>query len=126
MKKSRKWKMLSLRELSMRVLAELVDVLCLTLNLVQECGLERWLEPAFLMKDDDNMRKQHESVIHISWTRSAHTKACKCTEEELRYTVSRTASKKWLLYSKGKLIKLYDYVPSDYAILLTHQPEGKT
>ena len=38
------------------VLAELVDVLYLTLNLGQECGLEQWLEPAFLMKHGDNMR----------------------------------------------------------------------
>ena len=44
------------------VLAELVDVLYLRLNLGQECGLERWLEAAFLMKHGDNMRKQHESV----------------------------------------------------------------
>ena len=43
----------------------------------------------------------------------------------MKYTVSRTTSGKWLLYSKGKLIKPYDYVPSDYATLLTHPPEGK-
>ena len=43
MKKSRRWK----RQLGIihEVLAELVDVLYLTLNLGQECGLEQCLEP---------------------------------------------------------------------------------
>ena len=54
------------------VLAELVDVLYLTLNLGQECGLEQWLESAFLMKRGDKLRKQHESITHLSWSRSAH------------------------------------------------------
>ena len=36
------------------VLAELVDVIYLTLNLGQECGLQDWLEDAFLVKHGDN------------------------------------------------------------------------
>ena len=63
------------------VLAELTDVIYLTLNLGQECGLQEWLETAFLMKHSDNMRKQHDSVTHLSWTRTAHARACNCTEE---------------------------------------------
>ena len=50
------------------VLADLIDVIYLVLNLGQECGLEPWLHDAFLMKHNDNMRKQHESVTHLSWT----------------------------------------------------------
>ena len=87
------------------VLAELTDVLYLTLNLGQGCGLQDWLEDAFLVKHSDNMRKQHDSVTHLSWTRTAHARACKCTEESLNFTVSRTNTGKWLLYSNGKLIK---------------------
>ena len=107
------------------VLAELTDVLYLTLNLGQECGLQDWLEDAFLVKHSDNMRKQHDSVTHISWTRTAHARACKCTEESLNFTVSRTNGGKWLLYSNGKLIKPYDYVPSDYSQLLNQTRKGE-
>ena len=106
------------------VLAELVDVIYLILNLGQECGLEPWRSDAFMTKHSDNMRKQHESVTHLSWTRTAHAKACKCSEESLNFTVSRTSSGKWLLYSHGKLIKPYDYVPSDYSQLLIQEPKG--
>ena len=105
-------------------MSELVDAVYLLLNLGQDCGLEPWLEAAFLMKHNDNMRKQHESVTHLSWTRTAHAKACKCTEESLNFTVSRTSSGKWLLYSHGKLIKPYDYVPSDFSQLLMKEPKG--
>ena len=38
------------------VLAELTDVIYLTLNLGQECGLQDWLEDAFLVKHSDNMQ----------------------------------------------------------------------
>ena len=107
------------------VLAELTDVLYLILNLGQECGLQDWLEDAFLVKHGDNMRKQHESVTHLSWTRTAHAKACNCTEESLNFTVSRTGTGKWLLYSHGKLIKPYDYVPSDYSQLLNQTRKGE-
>ena len=107
------------------ILAELIDVIYLTLNLGQECGLEPWLDDAFVLNHNDNMRKQHESVTHLSWTRTAHAKACKCSEETLKFTVSRTGSGKWLLYSGGKLIKPYDYVPSDYSKLLMREPQGK-
>ena len=31
------------------VLAELTDIIYLTLNLGQECGLQEWMEAAFLM-----------------------------------------------------------------------------
>ena len=55
----------------------------------------------------------------------AYAKAHNCTEESLNFTVSRTSSGKWLLYSHGKLIKPYDYVPSDYATLLIKEPQGK-
>ena len=106
------------------VLAELIDVLYLTLNLSQECGLQDWLEEAFLVKHGDNMRKQHDSVTHLSWTRTAHAKACNCTEESLNFTVSRTSGGRWLLYSNGKLIKPYDDVPSDYSQLLNRRPKG--
>ena len=91
------------------VLAELVDVLHLMLNLGQECGLERLL--GFLLK--------HRDKRSLSWTRTAHAKACQCSEEAMKYTVSRTAGGKWLLHSKGKLIKPYDYVLSDFSILVT-------
>ena len=74
------------------VLAELIDVIYLTLNLGQECGLEPWLDDAFVLKHSDNMRKQHESATHLSWTRTAHAKACKCSEETLKFTVSSQAS----------------------------------
>ena len=70
------------------VLAELTDVIYLTLNLGQECGLQDWLEDAFLVKHSDNLRKQHDSVTHLSWTRTAHARACKCTEESLNFTLS--------------------------------------
>ena len=106
------------------VLAELADIIYLTLNLGQECGLQEWMEAAFLMKHSDNMRKQHESVTHLSWTRTAHARASNCTEESLNFTVSRTGAGKWLLYSNGKLIKPYDYVPSDYSQLLAQGAKG--
>ena len=106
------------------VLAELTDVIYLTLNLGQECGLQDCLEEAFLVKHGDNMRKQHDSVTHLSWTRTAHARACNCTEESLNFTVSRTGTGKWLLYSHGKLIKPYDYVPSDYSQLLNQTRKG--
>ena len=77
------------------------------------------------MKHGDNMRKQHDSVTHLSWTRTAHARACKCTEESLNFTVSRTNTGKWLLYSNGKLIKPYDYVPSDYSQLLNQTRKGE-
>ena len=57
------------------VLAESMDVLYLTFNLLQECGLERAIEPAFLMKHEDNMKKQHETVAHLAWTRNAYTQS---------------------------------------------------
>ena len=107
------------------MLAELTDVIYLTLNLGQECGLQDWLEEAFLVKHSDNMRKQHDSVTHLSWTRTAHARACNCTEESLNFTVSRTSTGRWLLYSNGKLIKPYDYVPSDYSQLLNRKAEGR-
>ena len=40
-------------------------------------------------------------------------------------TVSRTSSGKWLLYSHGKLIKPYDYVPSDYSTLLIKEAQDR-
>ena len=86
--------------------------------------MQEWLEAAFLMKHNDNMRKQHDSVTHLSWTRTAHARACQCTEESLNFTVSRTNAGKWLLYSNGKLIKPYDYIPSDYSQLLLQEPTG--
>ena len=49
------------------VLAESIDILYVTFNLLQECGLERAIEPAFLMKHEDNMKKQHETVAHLAW-----------------------------------------------------------
>ena len=107
------------------VLAELADVLYLTLNLAQECGLQDWMEDAFLAKHSDNMRKQHDSVTHVSWTRTAHARACNCTEDSLNFTVSRTNGGKWLLYSHGKLVKPYDYVPSDYSQLLHQTRKGE-
>ena len=65
------------------VLADSVDVLYLTLNLIQERGLEQVLEPAFLMKCEANMKKQHETVAHLTWTRSVHTKCCNTTDDEM-------------------------------------------
>ena len=71
------------------------------------------------------MRKQHESVTHLSWTRTAYAKACHSTEDAMQYTVSRTAGGKWLLYSKDKLVKPYDYVPSDVLTLnVDHEGTG--
>ena len=57
------------------VLAESIDILYLTFNLLQECGLERAIEPAFLMKHEDNMKKQHETVTHLAWTRNVYTQS---------------------------------------------------
>ena len=48
------------------VLAELVDILYLAFNLLQECGLEQAIEPAFMMKHGDNMKKQHATVAHLN------------------------------------------------------------
>ena len=100
------------------VLAESIDILYLTFNLLQECGLERAIEPAFLMKHEDNMKKQHETVAHLAWTRNVYTQSTGKTEAEMAFTVSRTEGGKWLLYSQGKLIKPYDYAPSDYEALV--------
>ena len=77
------------------------------------------------MKHGDNMRKQYETIPHLSWTRSAHAESCKATENEMQYAVSLTADGKWLLYLKGKLIKPYDYVPSDYSTLIINGQEAK-
>ena len=96
------------------VLAESIDVLYLVFNLLQECGLERAVEPAFLLKHEDNMKKQHETVAHLACTRKEYVQKTGKSEEELAFTVSRTAGGKWLLYSKGKLIKPHDYVSSDF------------
>ena len=100
------------------VLAESIDVLYLTFNLLQECGLERAIEPAFMMKHEDNMKKQHETVAHLAWTRNAYTRSKGKTEAEMAFTVSRTEGGRWLLYSQGKLIKPYDYVPGDYEVIV--------
>ena len=96
------------------VLAESIDVLYLVFNLLQECGLERAIEPAFLLKHEDNMKKQHETVAHLACTRKEYVQATGKSEDELAFTVSRTEGGKWLLYSKGKLIKPHDYVSSDF------------
>ena len=100
------------------VLAESMDVLYLTFNLLQECGLERAIEPAFVLKHEDNMKKQHETVAHLAWTRNVYTRDQGKTEAEMAFTVSRTEGGRWLLYSQGKLIKPYDYVPGDYEVLV--------
>ena len=100
------------------VLAESIDVLYLVFNLLQECGLERAIEPAFLLKHGDNMKKQHETVTHLACTRKEYVQATGKSEEELAFTVSRTEGGKWLLYSKGKLIKPHDYVSSDFESIL--------
>ena len=64
-------------------------------------------------------------MTHVSWTRTAHARACNCTEDSLNFTVSRTNGGKWLLYSHGKLVKPYDYVPSDYSQLLHQTRKGE-
>ena len=71
------------------VLAESIDILYLTFNLLQECGLERAIEPAFLMKHEDNMKKQHETVAHLAWTRNVYTQS------------SGQTKPKWPLLSQG-------------------------
>ena len=100
------------------VLAESIDILYLTFNMLQECGLERAFEPAFLMKHEDNMKKQHETVAHLAWTRNVCLQSTDKTEAEMAFTVSSTEGGKWLLYSQGKLVKPYDYVPGDYEALV--------
>ena len=107
------------------VLAESIDILYVTFNLLQECGLERAIESAFLMKHEDNVKKQHETVAHLAWTRNVYTQSSGQTEAEMAFTVSRTEGGKWLLYSKGKLIKPYDYVPSDYSKLVIKMLEDE-
>ena len=77
-------------------------------------GLERAIEPAFLLKHADNMKKQHETVAHLACTRNAYVQSTGKSENELAFTVSRTEGGKWLLYSRGKLIKPHDYVSSDF------------
>ena len=106
------------KEVLHEVLAESIDVLYLTFNLLQECGLERAIEPAFLLKHEDNMKKQHETVAHLAWTWNACIQSAGKTEAEVAFTVSRTAGGRWLLYSQGKLIKPYDYVPGDYEVII--------
>ena len=96
------------------VLAESIDVIYLVFNLLQECGLERAIEPAFLLKHEDNMKKQHETVAHLACTRKEYVQTTGKSENELAFTVSRTEGGKWLLYSQGKLIKPHDYVSSDF------------
>ena len=82
------------------VLAESIDILYLTFNLLQECGLEGAIEPAFLMKHEDNMKKQHETVAHLAWTRNVYTQSSGKTEAEMAFTVSRTEGGKWLYIPK--------------------------
>ena len=96
------------------VLAESIDVLYLVFNLLQECGLERAVDPAFSLKHEDNMRKQHETVAQLACTRNAYVQSTGKSEKELAFTVTRTEGGKWLLYSQGKLIKPHDYVSSDF------------
>ena len=96
------------------VLAESIDVLYLVFNLLQECGLEQAIEPAFVLKHEDNMKKQHETVTHLACTRKEYVQMTGKSEEELAFTVSRTKGGKWLLYSQGKLIEPHDYVSSDF------------
>ena len=60
------------------------------------------------------MKKQHETVTHLACTRKEYVQATGKSEDELAFTVSRTEGGKWLLYSKGKLIKPHDYVSSDF------------
>ena len=105
------------------VLFESVDVLYLTVlyltfNLIQECGLEQVLEPAFLMKHGGNLKKQHETLARLTWTRSVHTKSCDATHEAMEYTVSRTERREVVAVLQGKIVKPYDYVPRDFSMLL--------
>ena len=56
------------------VLAESVEILYLTFNLTQECGLERVLGAAVLMKHSDNVCKQHDSILQLSLTKAAYAR----------------------------------------------------
>ena len=64
------------------------------------------------------MKKQHETVAHLAWTRNAYAQSTGKTEAEMAFTVSRTEGGRWLLYSQGKLIKPYDYVQGDYEAIV--------
>ena len=68
------------------------------------------------MKHGNNMKKQDETVAHLAWTRNVHTKECGSTDAAMEYTVARPEGGKWLLYSKAKLVKPYDYVASDFSV----------
>ena len=70
------------------------------------------------MKHEDNMKKQHETVAHLAWTRNVYAKFMGKSEAEMAFTVLRTEGGKWLLFSKGKLVKPYDFVQSDFSTIV--------
>ena len=80
-----------------------------------------------LTKHDNTVRRQHDAIPELSLTKTACAKPCPGTEEKsTEYSVSRAPEGKWLFYSKGKLVKPYDYTSSNYSTLLSSGfPEGK-
>ena len=71
----------------------------------------RFLGLLVLLKRDDSLRKQHDAIPQLS----TYAKSRQGTEEDMEYIVARAVGCKWLFYSKGKLVKPRDYVPSDFS-----------
>ena len=59
---------------NLSLLAESADVFCLTLNLIQKCGLEKVMEAAVVPEREDNMRKQHDTIAQLSQTKAAYAR----------------------------------------------------
>ena len=55
-------------EILSEILAESVDVIYLTLKLMQDCGLEHVIESAVALKRGDNTQKQHDAIPQQSQT----------------------------------------------------------
>ena len=53
------------------LLAESVDILYQTCNLIQECRMESILGAAILMKHGDNLRKQRDTIPHLTLAKDA-------------------------------------------------------
>ena len=87
------------------ILTESVDVLCLTLNLTQECGLEGVVEDTDRLKHSDSTRKQHETTAQLSQTKTACARSRTGKGKDMDYQMARAPCGKWPLYSRGKLVK---------------------
>ena len=67
------------------------------------------MEGTILLKHNDNMRKQHETIAQLCQTKAVDAGSRKRRKEDTDYTIARAPGGKWLLYWKGKLVKPYDW-----------------